>query len=132
MATLAPLPSLSQIASDVQFPTPAGGWDLTSLPTVTDPALTTALGPGTTTVTPTATDQSMLDKVLSFLTTGGPSGSSTTPAAASKSGGLGLEDIIFIVLGLMLVAAGIFSFKSTQTVVETAGKMSAKAAELTA
>lgn len=32
--------------------------------------------------------------------------------------GIGLEDIIVIVVGLLLIAAGIFSFKQTQTVIQ--------------
>jgi hypothetical protein len=43
-----------------------------------------------------------------------------------------LENIIFILLGLMLIAAGIFSFKSTQTIISTTGKYAAKAGEVAA
>lgn len=43
-----------------------------------------------------------------------------------------VENGIFVILGLLLIAAGIFSFKSTQTVVSTVGKVGAKAAEVAA
>lgn len=42
------------------------------------------------------------------------------------------ENIIFIILGLILIAAGIFAFKTTQTVIQTASKISTKAAEVAA
>jgi len=43
-----------------------------------------------------------------------------------------IENLIFVLLGLLLIAAGIFSFKTTQTVITTAGKYGAKAAEVAA
>lgn len=43
-----------------------------------------------------------------------------------------LEDFLFIFIGTLLIAAGIFAFKSTQTVIQTGGKLGVKAAELTA
>jgi hypothetical protein len=43
-----------------------------------------------------------------------------------------LEDTIFILLGLLLIAAGIFSFKESQTVVQTLGRAGKKAAEMSA
>lgn len=42
------------------------------------------------------------------------------------------EDFVFIIAGLILIAAAVFSFKGTQTVIETATKGAAKAAEVAA
>ena len=44
--------------------------------------------------------------------------------------GIDLEDTIFIVVGLILVAAAVFSFKGTQTVVQTVSRTASKAAEI--
>lgn len=91
----------------------------------------------------------------STITTGGTSAPppAAAPAAASGSsssattnylaiiekwlanlvtGGVSLEDIIFVVIGLMLLAAGVFSFRGTQTVIKTAAKTAGHAAELAA
>lgn len=56
--------------------------------------------------------------------------------SATSSGGsllksildIDLEDLIFIVLGLLLIGAGIFSFKQTQTIIREGGKAAATAA----
>jgi hypothetical protein len=40
--------------------------------------------------------------------------------------------VIYIVIGLILIAAGLFSFDSTKTVIQTVGKHAAKGAELLA
>lgn len=54
----------------------------------------------------------------------------------STGTGLSLEDIVFILLGLLLVAAAVFSFKETRTaisnVTDTVTKGAGKAAELAA
>jgi hypothetical protein len=42
-----------------------------------------------------------------------------------------IEDWVFIVLGLLLIAAGIFAFKQTQTIIQTASKAGSKIAEVT-
>jgi hypothetical protein len=39
-----------------------------------------------------------------------------------------LEDLIFIVLGLLLITAGVFSFKQTQTIIREGGRAAATAA----
>ena len=46
--------------------------------------------------------------------------------------GIDLEDTIFIVVGLILVAAAVFSFKGTQTVVQSVSRTASKAAEVAA
>jgi hypothetical protein len=43
-----------------------------------------------------------------------------------------VENGIFVLLGLLLIAAGVFAFKSTQTIAVSAGKLGAKAAEVAA
>jgi hypothetical protein len=43
-----------------------------------------------------------------------------------------VEDFVFIILGILLIGAGVFSFKGTQTVVENAGKVAGKVAEVAA
>jgi hypothetical protein len=86
--------------------------------------------------------------VPSTSTTAKTSGSSTSTSPGSGSAlatlakwaagivtgskGLDLEDMVFIVLGLMLVGAAVFSFKETQTVVQNVTKGASKAAELAA
>jgi hypothetical protein len=52
---------------------------------------------------------------------------STTPNT-----GITLEDIVFVVVGLILIGAAVFSFKGTQTVINTAAKTAAKASEVAA
>lgn len=46
--------------------------------------------------------------------------------------GIDLEDTIFIVVGLILVAAAVFSFKETQTAVKTVIRTTGRAAEVAA
>jgi hypothetical protein len=42
------------------------------------------------------------------------------------------ENIIFIVVGILLIAAGLFAFKQTQTIIQGATKVASKGAELVA
>lgn len=57
---------------------------------------------------------------------------STSPATATTSGpawlGGKLAQVSFIVLGLLLIAAGIFSFDKTREVIVKAGKTAGEAA----
>lgn len=48
----------------------------------------------------------------------------------SPNTGITLEDIVFVIVGLILIGAGVFSFKGTQTVINTVTKTAAKAAEV--
>jgi hypothetical protein len=50
----------------------------------------------------------------------------------SGTSGISLEDIVFVLLGLLLIAAGVFAFKSSQTIIQTAGKYASKASEVAA
>jgi hypothetical protein len=69
--------------------------------------------------------------------TSGATSSISSKVASFFSGGSGftlpsLEDSIFILLGLLLIAAGVFAFKTSQTIIQTAGKLSTHVAEATA
>jgi len=46
--------------------------------------------------------------------------------------GITLEDIVFVIVGLILIGAAVFSFKGTQTVIDTVTKTASKAAEVAA
>lgn len=46
--------------------------------------------------------------------------------------GVALEDVVVIVVGVILIAAGVFSFKQTQTVIETGSRIGRKIAEVSA
>ena len=43
-----------------------------------------------------------------------------------------LEDAIFVVIGLMMIAAGVFAFKNSSTVIQVVGKAARTAAEVSA
>jgi len=45
---------------------------------------------------------------------------------------LNLEDGVFIILGLLLIAAGIFAFKTTQTIIQRGSDLAAKGSEIAA
>lgn len=51
-----------------------------------------------------------------------------SPWWASLSGG----DVIAIAIGVLLIAAGVFSFKQSQVIIERAGKIAAKGAAIAA
>lgn len=53
-------------------------------------------------------------------------------ATSSSIFGISLEDIVFILVGLILIAAGVFSFKSTGSVINVVTKGAKKAAEVAA
>jgi hypothetical protein len=46
--------------------------------------------------------------------------------------GFSIEDSIFIILGLLLITAGIFSFRTSQTIITTAGRGVARVASTAA
>lgn len=82
-------------------------------------SLTGGSTPTTATTTPT-TSSSLFNSITNFLT--------GNQAASNQSGWLSRG--VFVILGLLLIAGGIFTFKETQTVISTVGKHAAKAAEL--
>jgi len=68
-----------------------------------------------------------------------PSGNpyvATSPGGYSNSVtqwiGAHVEDFVFIIIGILLIGAGVFAFKGTQTVVENAGRVAGKVAEVAA
>jgi hypothetical protein len=80
----------------------------------------------TSSATPTARESAL------GLGAGGTPSVATTPGgysnAVTKWISAHVEDFVFIIAGLILVAASVFSFKGTQQVIETAGKAAAKVA----
>lgn len=61
--------------------------------------------------------------------TGAPN--ADNPSGGQKSVlGIHLQDVVVIIVGIILIAAGLFSFKQTQTVIETGTKLGKKAAEV--
>ena len=58
----------------------------------------------------------------------------STPSATQdgKDAGLTTTRVSMIVLGFIMIAAGVFSFKQTQTIIQTAGKYAAKASTVAA
>lgn len=78
----------------------------------------------------------------SVPTTGSNPTASTTAGAIDTGTGVltsiwsvitgNIENGVFVVLGLLLIAAGVFAFKSTQQAIGTAGRLGARAAEVAA
>lgn len=75
----------------------------------------------------------------STSTTGTTAPASTS--SATSSGVLGsvysfltgsVESVIFVIIGLLLIGAGLYAFKTTQTIIQTGGKIAKTAAEVTA
>ena len=58
----------------------------------------------------------------------------STPSTTQdgKDAGLTTTRVSMIVLGFIMIAAGVFSFKQTQTIIQTAGKYAAKASTVAA
>lgn len=112
-----PTPNYSdnQLDNLINIPSDVDESNLT-IPNVAAPAVpTTGTNTAATTVPPTATQNatSVVSSIWGIITGN-------------------IENGIFVVLGLLLIAAGIFAFKSTQTVVKLAGKAGATAAEVAA
>jgi uncharacterized membrane protein len=84
-----------------------------------------------------ATEQSTLSKIGTALS------SSLNPLAGVGNLLMGnganstfhlpsLEDVVVIIVGFVLIAAGVFAFKSTQTIIQTGGRIARGAAGLAA
>ena len=144
MSTLSTLPSLPQINSAIDaeasaYENPASDYN--------DPQLDSLIDSSGEVIQTTPSDESNLT-IPSVATAGTTPTSSSTPTATTTAtaidAGTGIlaslwniitgniENGIFVVLGLLLIAAGIFAFKSTQTIVKVAGKAGTTAAELAA
>lgn len=99
--------------------------------------------PSTSQASSPSTTSNYFQNVLSYLVGGTPNGLSTndsvgvsTPSiqvvGSNKTSSTTLQNIIFIVIGLILIVAGLFTFKTTQQVVDVAVKTSKRAAEIAA
>lgn len=61
--------------------------------------------------------------------TGAPN--ADNPSGGQKSVlGIHLQDLVVIIVGIILIAAGLFSFKQTQTIIQTGGKIGKRVAEV--
>lgn len=79
------------------------------------------------------TTKSYLDQIKELL--GGTIPNSVGEVAGNLTKtilGIDLEDIIFIILGILLIAAGVFAFKQTQVVIQRGAALTRTAAEATA
>jgi hypothetical protein len=94
-----------------------------------------------TTVTPNTTLSSLMGSQTPSASSSSSSSASSFFGSASGflnnlfsgvTGGFTLEDGVIIIVGLILIAAGVFSFKTTQTIITVAGKTAAKAAKTSA
>lgn len=86
---------------------------------------------GTTSNAPQTGILGALNKGMNALDsfTGAPN--ADNPQGAQKSAfGVSLHDIVVIVVGIILIAAGVFSFKQTQTVIETGTRVGRRIAEV--
>lgn len=138
MATLAPLPSLPQIGVSQST-----GTDYTGLtPEQVDAKLNSPMSAAEVNQ---AMGYNYAGAAPSSPAAPAAPAASAAPAAPATGSGIGgifsqllsvitgnLENGVFVLLGLLLIAAGIFSFKSTQTVINVAGKAGVKAAEVAA
>lgn len=132
MSTLSPLPSIPIPITNGR--TVAGTYNgipvqIDSLGNMTDSSGTiignlsspSVISPSTSSAS-TSTSSSMLSNLQSIGT-----------LASTVSGFLNrftLEDGITIAVGMILISAGVFSFRSSQTVVTTVGKIAKKGAEV--
>lgn len=101
--------------------------------------------PGSTSTTPSTTSTGATNSqgvsfndILNGLQTNTDPGLSATSGAAvtspSNKGILGIseEDAIIVIIGILLIAAGIFAFKQTSTVINTVGRTARHISEATA
>lgn len=96
--------------------------------------------PATTTPVPNTTSSSgiplfspMEQAILSKAFGGTPGAPSISQAAGTPTFfGHSLEDLTIIVVGMILIAAGLFAFKSTQTLITTVGRGARRGAEIAA
>ncbi len=83
--------------------------------------------------TPSSTFKSpSLPTLPTIQAVGGAAVNTATNAAVQAASGLSflsrlsnfsVEDAVFIVLGLLLITAGVFAFKSTESLIQTGGKI---------
>lgn len=63
--------------------------------------------------------------------TGAPNADNPTGGQKSVLG-IHLQDVVVIIVGIILIAAGLFSFKQTQTIIQTGGKIGKRIAAIAA
>lgn len=145
MSTLALLPSLPAISSstgtDYSGLSPDEVTDAMNAP-MTDDEINAAMGYNAVTPISQPTNPASIFNTAPSSPTVVPTTptASASPSAASSATGVltsiwnvitgNIENGIFVILGLLLIAAGIFAFKTTQTVVQVAGKAATRATEL--
>ena len=76
------------------------------------------------------TPLSMLDNLYGFIPGVSEITGNVVSGASKQLFGISLEDWVIIVVGLVLIAAGLFAFKTTQTVVTTVGRAAKRGAEI--
>lgn len=133
---LSPLPVLPVISATPQSaigkPLSDDWWSQTNANMAAETDIPQPIAPVRTTgtaapVTPAATTTPTVSTgVISAL--GTYLGFPTTNVSGVNTSSNFLTRGVFIALGMMLVAAGIFAFKQTQTVIQTAGKIAEVAA----
>jgi hypothetical protein len=142
MTSLPTLPSLPGISSSTgtnySGMTPDQVDDAMSAP-MTDAEINQALGYNATGTSSSAAPAATTSATPTSIASSTPTPSSN--ATISSSGVISsiwsivtgnIENGIFVVLGLMLIAAGVFSFKAAQTIVTSAGKAGKTVAEVAA
>lgn len=140
MTSLVQLPAIPGINLD-----PTSNVDLLSFPTVTQPSPGLGMGTQTPAPAPAPAEPTSLYTTASSAPTGAVNTSSNSGGgnlatakewfdaivsrALTPNSWLTLEDLIFLVIGLILIAAAVFSFKGTQTVIEQAGRVATRVGE---
>lgn len=148
LVQLAPMPAIPGVSLD-----PTSNVDLLSFPTVTQPAA--GLGMGAQTPAAPAPAPPVPADSYSFGAINQPAQASQASTSSSSSGGnlstpirwfdsivaraltpdswLSLEDLIFIVIGILLIAAAAFglAFHGAETVVNAAGRGAGRVERLT-
>jgi len=69
---------------------------------------------------------------ISSLASSASGASSALSSITSIFNGFTLEDFVFIAVGILLIAAGLFAFKTTQNIIEVTTSAAKRAAEVTA
>lgn len=90
----------------------------------------TTTAPATTSTTTASSSDGVFAGILNSLANKAGLPMVTSASSASSFLSSHLEDAVVIIVGLILIAAGLFAFKTTQTVINTASKIGSKAVEL--
>lgn len=96
------------------------------------PGSTTATTPAPTSTAPQTGVLGAINKAMNALDSFTGASNVDNPAGSKSVFGISLEDIVIILVGIILVAAGVFAFKQTQTVIETGTKIGKRISEVAA